>query len=62
MVTRTGRALVKGNKTDKVFQDILVQEHDDGTIEYYHPQFFKWCALPEEWRERIVWQNVPATA
>ena len=36
--------LVKLNKTDQVYREILVR---DG--EYYHPQLFRWFGLPKTW-------------
>lgn len=41
----TAYIVVKACKTDPVPQRILVR---DG--EYYHPQFFRWMLLPEEWQ------------
>ena len=44
MSAKTAEILVKANKTDPVSQRILVR---DG--EYYHPQLFRWFALPKQW-------------
>ena len=43
---KTAYIHVKANKTDPVYQNILVR---DG--EYYHPQFSRWFTLPQEWVE-----------
>ncbi len=45
----TASILVKGNKTDPVYQSILVR---DG--EYYHPQLCRWVEIPEQWREKAL--------
>lgn len=47
MNERTAEILVKANKMDSEFQRILVR---DG--EFYHPQLFKWLALPTAWKEK----------
>jgi len=56
-VIREGRLLVKANKTDREFQDILVREWSDSDLEYLHPQLFKWFSFCERWsRDQIKWQ------
>ncbi len=49
--------LVECRKTDPVFQRILVREG-----EYYHPQLFRWVALPEEWERKAKKALKQATA
>lgn len=39
--------LVKLNKTDPIFQRILVRKG-----EYFHPQLFRWMALPKSWKAK----------
>jgi hypothetical protein len=46
MTTET-HILVKANATDPHAQRVLVREG-----EYYHPQLFRWVALPAAWQEQ----------
>lgn len=44
---KTAHIRVKCNKTDPVYQDILV--NDSG--EYWHKQLCRWLELPAEWKQ-----------
>ncbi len=48
-VVKETRILVKCNKTDPVFQRILVRRWSDGSAEYYRPQLPNWFKLPTDW-------------
>lgn len=45
---KTAKIMVKANKTDPVYQSILVRE-TGGVLEYYHRQFLRWVTLPSAW-------------
>jgi hypothetical protein len=55
-VRRTGKVLVKANKTDPHFQEFSVRDAGH-RWEYYHKQMSDWCELPREWTDMVVWDD-----
>ena len=55
-IKRTGNVHAKANKLDHVYQDFAVRETEE-RIEYYHRDLNDWCAIPEEWKDLIVWNS-----
>lgn len=55
--TRYGKVHVKANRTDPIYQTLLVRDEGDGYLEYNHPQTGKWHILPDEWKDRIRWDG-----
>ena len=55
-VVRTGRLFIKANKTDPVFQDFLMRQWSDGTVEQYLSGQ-RWVVYQGQFADQIKWES-----